>query len=108
MGHAEFTLRDQLQLRRISLDEYWMPFAQSRLQVRPQDGRGPKACTTGTIAARLIDASSGLPCVNAGHGRMNRRCGVPAPTTRLHRAVPAWASEELRAAGLLAELTPAI
>ena len=30
MGHAEFTLRDQVDARRISLDEYWMPFTPNR------------------------------------------------------------------------------
>jgi beta-alanine--pyruvate transaminase len=71
MGHAESTLRDQLQPRRISLDEYWMPFTPNRdfksdpkMVVRAEgmyywNDRGEK----------LIDASSGLFCVNAGHGR---------------------------------------
>ena len=71
MGHAEFTLRDQVDARRISLDEYWMPFtpnrefkADPRMIVRAEgmyfwNDRGEK----------LIDASSGLFCCAAGHGR---------------------------------------
>ena len=71
MGHAEFTLRDQLQPRRISLDEYWMPFTPNRdfksdpkMVVRAEgmyywNDRGEK----------LIDAASGMFCCAAGHGR---------------------------------------
>ena len=71
MGHAEMTLQDPLQPRQISLDEYWMPFTPNRefksdpkMVVRAEgmfywNDRGGK----------LIDASSGLFCVNAGHGR---------------------------------------
>ena len=71
MGHAELTLHDQTATKRISLDEYWMPFTPNRdfkadpkMVVRAEgmfywNDRGEK----------LIDASSGLFCVNAGHGR---------------------------------------
>lgn len=71
MGHAETTLQDSLQPRQISLDEYWMPFTPNRefksdpkMVVRAEgmyywNDRG----------GRLIDASSGMFCVNAGHGR---------------------------------------
>jgi len=71
MGHAEFTLRDKAQTRQISLDEYWMPFTPNRdfksspkMVVRAEgmyywNDRGEK----------LIDASSGMFCVNAGHAR---------------------------------------
>ena len=63
MGHAEFTLHP-LPPRRISLDEYWMPFTPNRdfksdpkMVVRAEgmyywNDRGEK----------LIDASSGLFC----------------------------------------------
>src|SRR4029450_6245208 len=71
MGDAELTLQDQAGTKRISLDEYWMPFTPNRdfkadpkMVVRAEgmfywNDRGEK----------LIDASSGLSCVNAGHGR---------------------------------------
>src|SRR5437773_9233735 len=71
MDHAELTLRDQAQPRQVSLDEYWMPFTPNRdfkadpkMVVRAEgmyywNDRGEK----------LIDASPGMFCVNAGHGR---------------------------------------
>jgi beta-alanine--pyruvate transaminase len=71
MGHAEFKLRDQPQATPLSLDEYWMPFtpnrefkADPRIIVRAEgmycwNDRGDK----------IIDASSGLFCCAAGHGR---------------------------------------
>jgi beta-alanine--pyruvate transaminase len=71
MGHAEFTLRNQPSQPTISLDELWMPFtpnrdfkADPRIVVRAEgmyywNDRGEK----------IIDASSGLFCVAAGHGR---------------------------------------
>ncbi len=71
MGHAELTLHDTLAARTSSMDEYWMPFTPNRdfkhdpkMVVRAEgmhlwNERGGK----------LIDAASGLFCVNAGHGR---------------------------------------
>lgn len=71
MGHAEFTLRNQPAQKPLSLDEFWMPFtpnrdfkADPRIVVRAEgmyyyNDRGEK----------IIDASSGLFCVAAGHGR---------------------------------------
>ena len=70
MDHAETTLREQPALP-LSMDEYWMPFTPNRdfrrepkIVVRAEgmyywNDRGEK----------IIDASSGLFCVNAGHGR---------------------------------------
>src|SRR6476469_10390945 len=71
MGHAEFTLRNQPAQQPLSLDEFWMPFtpnrdfkADPRIVVRAEgmyyyNDRGEK----------IIDASSGLFCVAAGHCR---------------------------------------
>ena len=71
MGHAELTIQDQAVTKRISLDEYWMPFTPNRefkaapmLVVRAEgmyywNDRGDK----------LIDAASGMFCCAAGHGR---------------------------------------
>jgi beta-alanine--pyruvate transaminase len=71
MGHAEFTLRNPAAQKPLSLDEFWMPFtpnrdfkADPRIVVRAEgmyyfNDRGEK----------IIDASSGLFCVAAGHGR---------------------------------------
>ena len=71
MGHAEFTLRNQPSQKPLSLDELWMPFTPNRdfkgdprIVVRAEglyyyNDRGD----------RIIDASSGLFCVAAGHCR---------------------------------------
>ena len=101
MGHAEFTLRNQPAQKPLSLDEYWMPFTPNRdfkadpkIVVRAEgmyywNDRGEK----------IIDASSGLFCVAAGHGRKEIADAVhrAAARARFRRAVPARASEELRA-----------
>src|SRR5690242_21839492 len=71
MGHSEFTLRNQPAQKPLSLDELWMPFTPNRdfksdprMVVRAEglyyyNDRGDK----------IIDASSGLFCVAAGHCR---------------------------------------
>src|SRR6478609_62847 len=71
MGQAEINLRDKSPLTQVSLDEYWMPFTPNRefksdpkIVVRAEgmyywSDRGHK----------IIDASSGLFCCAAGHGR---------------------------------------
>src|SRR5437867_4171988 len=110
MGHAEFTRRDQLQPRRISLDEYWMPFTPNRdfkhdpkMVVRAEgmyywNDRGDK----------IIDGASGLFCCAAGHGRCEiaeavgaqlRQLDFVAPFTRGH-------PKQFELATRVAELTP--
>ena len=71
MGHAEFTLRDQVASRRISLDEYWMPFTPNReFKADPKMiVRAEGVFYWNDRGERLIDASSGLFCCAAGHGR---------------------------------------
>src|SRR6185437_10979116 len=71
MGHSEFILRNQPAQKPLSLDELWMPFTPNRdfksdprIVVRAEglyyyNDRGDK----------IIDASSGLFCVAAGHCR---------------------------------------
>ena len=90
MGHAEFTLRDKVDARRISLDEYWMPFTPNRefkadpkMIVRAEgmfywNDRGEK----------LIDASSGLFCCAAGHGRKEIAEAVGKQLQELDFAAP--------------------
>src|SRR5258708_23636813 len=111
MDHAELTLRDQREPRQISLDEYWMPFTPNRdfksdpkMVVRAEgmyywNDRGEK----------LIDASSGMFCVNAGHGRKEIADAVHpqlselafiAPFLRVHPT-------QFQAPTRVAELTPA-
>jgi beta-alanine--pyruvate transaminase len=110
MGHAELTLRDQLQPRRISLDEYWMPFTPNRdfksdpkMVVRAEgmyywNDRGEK----------LIDASSGLFCVNAGHGRKEIADAVHRQLSELDFIAPFLRGhpKSFELAERLAELTP--
>lgn len=110
MGHAELTIHDQAATKQISLDEYWMPFTPNRefkadpkMVVRAEgmyywDDRGGK----------IIDGSSGLFCVNAGHGRKEiaeavgrqmRELDFVAPFTRGH-------PKQFELATRVAELTP--
>ena len=99
MGHAEATMTRRPHARRMSLDEYWMPFTPNRdfkhepkMVVRAEgmyywNDRGDK----------IIDASSGLFCVAAGHGARSRRPWAPVARARFRRAVHARASEAVRA-----------
>jgi len=110
MGHSEFTLANQPAQTPISLDELWMPFTPNRdfksdprIVVRAEgmyyyNDRGEK----------IIDASSGLFCVAAGHCRkeiseaVHRQLGeldFVAPFLRGH-------PKSLELASRIAELTP--
>ena len=110
MGHAETTLRDSLPQQPISLDEYWMPFTPNRefkadpkLVVRAEgmfywNDRGGK----------LIDAASGLFCVNAGHGRKEIAQAVHQQLAELDFIAPFLRAhpKSFALAARLAELTP--
>ena len=110
MGHAEFTLANQPAQKPLSLDELWMPFTPNRdfksdprIVVRAEgmyyyNDRGEK----------IIDASSGLFCVAAGHCRkeiseaVHRQLGeldFVAPFLRGH-------PKSFELASRIAELTP--
>ncbi|HXR56434.1 MAG TPA: aspartate aminotransferase family protein [Casimicrobiaceae bacterium] len=109
MGHSELTLRNQPAQKPLSLDELWMPFtsnrdfkADPRIIVRAEgmyyyNDRGDK----------IIDASSGLFCVAAGHCRkeiaeaVHRQLGELdfAPFLRGH-------PKSFELASRVAELTP--
>ena len=109
MGHSEFTLRNQPAQKPLSLDELWMPFTPNRefksdprMVVRAEgmyyyNDRGDK----------IIDASSGLFCVAAGHCRkeiaeaVHRQLGELdfAPFLRGH-------PKSFELASRVAELTP--
>ncbi|HEX8012390.1 MAG TPA: aspartate aminotransferase family protein [Casimicrobiaceae bacterium] len=71
MDHAELTLREGPQPRQISLDEYWMPFTPNRdFKADPKMVvRAEGMYYWSDRGRKLIDASSGMFCVNAGHGR---------------------------------------
>ncbi len=110
MGHAEFTLRDKVDARRISLDEYWMPFtpnrefkADPRMIVRAEgmyfwNDRGEK----------LIDASSGLFCCAAGHGRKEIAEAVGRQLAELDFSAPFLRGHprQFELATRIAEMTP--
>jgi len=110
MGHAELTIQEQVASKRISLDEYWMPFTPNRefkgdpqMVVRAEgmylwNDRGDK----------IIDASSGLFCVNAGHGRKEIADAVGAQLRELDFCAPFLRAhpKQFELATRVAELTP--
>jgi len=68
MGHAEFTLHNAPHAAPISLDEYWMPFTPNRdFKAEPKMAvRAEGMYYWNERGDKIIDASSGLFCVNAG------------------------------------------
>ncbi len=114
MGHAELTIhstgQDQGATRQISLDEYWMPFtpnrdfkADPRMVVRAEgmyywNDRGDK----------IIDASSGLFCVAAGHCRKEIADAVSRQLRELDFSAPFLRGhpKQFELATRVAELTP--
>ena len=103
MGHAELTIcatKPPLTpgLARRVLDAV---HAEPRVQVRSaRSSFAPKACIYWNDRGdKIIDASSGLFCVAAGHGRKEiaDAVGNAAARARFHRAVPARPSEAVRA-----------
>ena len=110
MGHAELKIHDQLAAKRISLDEYWMPFtpnrdfkAEPKMVVRAEgmyywNDRGEK----------IIDASSGLFCANAGHGRKEIAEAVGNQMRELDFVPPFLRAhpKQFELATRIAELTP--
>jgi beta-alanine--pyruvate transaminase len=95
MGHAELKIQDALATRTISMDEYWMPFTPNRdfRQDPKMVVRAEGMYLWNERGARLIDAASGLFCVNAGHARPEiadavarqlRELDFIAPFTRGH------------------------
>ncbi len=110
MGHAELKIRDQLSAKRLSLDEYWMPFTPNRdfksdpkMVVRAEgmyywNDRGE----------RIIDASSGLFCSAAGHGRKEIADAVGAQLRELDFVAPFTRGHprQFELATRVAELTP--
>ena len=110
MGHAELTIQDQTTSRRLSLDEYWMPFTPNReFKADPQMVvRAEGMWLWNDHGDKIIDASSGLFCVSAGHGRKEiaeavgkqlRELDFCAPFLRAH-------PKQFELATRVAELTP--
>jgi beta-alanine--pyruvate transaminase len=109
MDHAETTLRDRTAAP-MSLDEYWMPFTPNR-----DFKREPKMVVRAEgmyywndRGERLIDASSGLFCVNAGHGRKEIADAVGAQLRELDFVAPFTRGhpKQFQLAARVAELTP--
>jgi beta-alanine--pyruvate transaminase len=110
MGHAETTICDERVARTFSMDEYWMPFTPNRdfKQDPKMVVRAEGMYLWNDRGERLIDAASGLFCVNAGHcrkeiadavGAQLRELDFIAPFTRGH-------PKQFELATRLAELTP--
>jgi len=109
MDHAETTLRER-PATPLSLDEYWMPFTSNR-----DFKRDPKIVVRAEgmyywndRGERLIDASSGLFCVNAGHGRKEIADAVGAQLRELDFVAPFTRGhpKQFQFAARVAELTP--
>jgi beta-alanine--pyruvate transaminase len=110
MGHADTTVRETAAKRALSLDEYWMPFTANRdfkhdpkMVVRAEgmyywSDRGDK----------IIDASSGLFCVAAGHARKEIADAVSAQLRELDyiAAFTRGHPKQFELATRIAELTP--
>jgi beta-alanine--pyruvate transaminase len=109
MDHAETSLRDR-PATPLSLDEYWMPFTPNR-----DFKRDPKMVVRAEgmyywndRGERLIDASSGLFCVNAGHARKEIADAVGAQLRELDFVAPFTRGhpKQFELAARVAELTP--
>ena len=110
MGHAEFKIASNPTAAPLSLSEYWMPFTPNRdfrhepkMVVRAEgvwlwNDRGEK----------LIDASSGLFCVNAGHGRREIAEAVGKQLAELDFIAPFTRGhpKQFQLATRIAEMTP--
>ena len=111
MGHAEFELKNRIvDGKALVTDEYWMPFTPNRdFHAEPKIAvRAEGMYYWNERGDRLIDACSGLFCVNAGHGRKEiaeavgnqvRELDFIAPFTRGHPKAFALAQR-------VAQLTP--
>jgi beta-alanine--pyruvate transaminase len=110
MGHAELTLHDQQAARRISLDEYWMPFTPNR-----DFKRDPKMVVRAEgmyfwndRGDRILDGAAGLFCVAAGHGRREIADAVGRQLLELDFVAPFTRGhpKQFEFATRVAELTP--
>ena len=110
MGHAEHSVHRQAAAPSLSLDAYWMPFTPNR-----DFKRDPKLVVRGEgmylwndRGDKLIDASSGLFCVNAGHCRREIADAVSAQLRELDFVAPFTRGhpKQFELATRVAELTP--
>ena len=110
MGHAELTLHDQPQAAGVSLDEYWMPFTPNReFKSDPRIVvRGEGMHYWSDRGDKIIDASAGLFCVAAGHGRKEIADAVHRQLLELDFVPPFLRAhpKSFELASRVAELTP--
>lgn len=110
MGHAEPTLHGQAAATKMSLDEYWMPFTPNReFKADPQMVvRAEGMYLWDDKGNRIIDASSGLFCVAAGHGRKEIADAVGRQLRELDFCAPFLRAhpKQFEFATRIAELTP--
>jgi len=110
MGHAEFTLHEKAATKQISLDEYWMPFTPNReFKADPQMVvRAEGMYLWNDRGDKIIDASSGLFCVSAGHGRKEIADAVGKQLLELDFCAPFLRAhpKQFELATRVAELTP--
>ena len=110
MGHAELTLQEQATTRQISLDEYWMPFTPNReFKADPRMVvRAEGMYFWSDKGAKIIDASAGLFCCAAGHGRREIAEAVGRQLAELDFSAPFLRGHprQFELATRIAELTP--
>ncbi|HZQ63191.1 MAG TPA: aspartate aminotransferase family protein [Casimicrobiaceae bacterium] len=110
MGHAEPNLQQQAAHASVSLDAYWMPFTPNRdFKHDPKMVvRGEGMYLWSDRGHKLIDASSGLFCVNAGHCRKEIADAVSAQLRELDFVAPFTRGhpKQFELAARIAELTP--
>ncbi|MFI4888281.1 MAG: aspartate aminotransferase family protein [Burkholderiales bacterium] len=110
MGHAEFTLRNKAVQNPISLDEFWMPFTPNRdFKSDPRIVvRAEGMYYYNDRDEKIIDASSGLFCVAAGHGRKEIADAVHRQLLELDFVAPFLRAhpKSFELASRIAELTP--
>src|SRR5437016_3075356 len=110
MDHAEVTVRDQPQAGPISLDEYWMPFTPNRdFKADPKMVvRAEGMYYWNDRGGKLIDAASGMFCVNAGHCRKEIAEAVHRQLAELDFIAPFLRAhpKSFELAQRVAELTP--
>src|SRR5438477_12011821 len=110
MGHAETTFREQVAPRQISMDEYWMPFTPNRdFKHDPKMVvRAEGMYLWSDRGAKILDGSSGLFCVAAGHCRREISDAVGKQLAELDFVAPFLRAhpKAFELAARVAELTP--
>jgi beta-alanine--pyruvate transaminase len=110
MGHAETKVQDALHAKGVSMDEYWMPFTPNRdFKHEPKMVvRAEGMYLWSERGDRLIDASSGLFCVNAGHCRKEIAEAVGSQLSELDFIAPFTRGhpKQFELASRVAALTP--